>query len=153
MQRRRLANRRDAEEARLALLAQPLKRWHHLIHHLPHAERWPAPRLGDRVVQVEDVDSIEAQPRQAVFERLCYGVGDALAVGGWQPYLGADGDVGRLEVLQDATEVLFRFTVAVLHRGVEVVHAGFDGPRDGALLVKRIAAHHQPADRATAEAQ
>jgi hypothetical protein len=55
--------------------------------------------------------------------------------------------------LQDAAEILFRFAVAVLHRGVKVVHAGGERPRDGALLVERIAAHHQSADRATTEAQ
>src|SRR5262249_2086343 len=53
----------------------------------------------------------------------------------------------------DAAEVLFRFAVSVLHRGVEVVHAGRDGARDGALLVARVAAHHQFADRTAAEAQ
>jgi hypothetical protein len=55
--------------------------------------------------------------------------------------------------LQDATEVLLRFTVAVLHRGVEVVHAGGNSPRNGPLLVDRIAAHHKSANRAAAEAQ
>ena len=70
-----------------------------------------------------------------------------------QPDLGADGHVGRFEPLQHAAEILFRFAVAVLHRGVEVVHAGVDRPRDGALLVERVAAHHESADRAAAEAQ
>ena len=55
--------------------------------------------------------------------------------------------------MQDATEVLLRFTVAVLHRGVEVVHTGGDSPRNGPLLIERIAAHHQPADRTAAEAE
>jgi hypothetical protein len=55
--------------------------------------------------------------------------------------------------LQHAAEILFRFAVAVLHRCIEVVHAGGDRSRDGALLVERIAAHHQSADRAAAEAQ
>jgi hypothetical protein len=45
------------------------------------------------------------------------------------------------------------FAVTVLHRGVEVVHAGGDRPGDCALLVERIAAHHQSANRAAAEAQ
>ncbi len=70
-----------------------------------------------------------------------------------QPDLGADGHIGRFEPLQDTTEILFRFAVAVLHRGVEVVHAGSDRPRDRALLVEWIAAHHEPAHRAAAESQ
>jgi len=55
--------------------------------------------------------------------------------------------------LQDTAKILFRFAVAILHRGVEVVHARSGGPRDGALLVDWIAAHHKSADRAAAEAQ
>ena len=69
------------------------------------------------------------------------------------PDLGADDHVGRFQLLQDAAKVLFRFAIAVQHRGVEIVHAGGDRPRDGALLVGRIAAHHQSAHRAAAEAQ
>ena len=55
--------------------------------------------------------------------------------------------------MQDTTEIPLGFAVAVLNRGVKVVHAGSGGPRDGALLVDWIAAHHQSADRAAAEAQ
>ena len=153
MQRRRVADGGKPEEARLALLAQPLERRHHVIEHLSDAERFPAAGLGDRIVQVEDVDPIEAQSRQTAFERLRHGVGNAAEVAARQPDLGADDHVGRFELLQDAAEILFRFAVAVLDRGVEVVHAGGDRPRDGALLVERIAAHHQSADRAAAEAQ
>src|SRR6266849_4465415 len=43
--------------------------------------------------------------------------------------------------------------MTVLYRGVEVVHASGDCPRDGTLLVGRIAAHHDSADCAAAEAQ
>jgi MFS family permease len=50
-----------------------------------------------------------------------------------------------------AAEVLLRLAVAVLDRGVEIVHAGADRPGNGALLVARIATHHQSADRAAAE--
>src|SRR5580693_7127724 len=46
----------------------------------------------------------------------------AAEVTGRQPDLGADDHVGRFELLQDAAEIHFRFAVAVLHRGVEVVH-------------------------------
>jgi hypothetical protein len=42
-------------------------------------------------------------------------------------------------------------TIAVLHGGVEVVHAGGDRPRDGTLLAGRIAAHHKSVHCAEAE--
>ena len=153
MQRRRVADCGEPEETRLALMAQPLERRHHVTEHLSDAERFAAPSLGDRIVQMEDVDPIAAKPRQTGFERLRHGVGNVAEVGGRQPDLGADDDVGRFELLQDAAEILFGFAVAVLHRGVEVVHAGGERACDGALLVEWFAAHHQSADRAAAEAQ
>ena len=57
------------------------------------------------------------------------------------------------EVLQDAAEIFLRLAVAVLHRGVEIIDADGERAGDGALLVARIAAHHQSADRAAAEAE
>jgi len=117
------------------------------------AERRAAARFGDGIVQVQDIDLIAAQPRQAAFERLRHGLGNAAEVGGRQPDLGADDHIGGFERLQDAAEILLGFTVAVLHGGIEVIHADGDRPRHGALLVARIAAHHQSTDRAAAEAQ
>ena len=61
MQRRRVADRGESKETGLALLAQPLERRHYLTEHLSDAERFPAAGLGDRIVQVEDVDPIEVQ--------------------------------------------------------------------------------------------
>ena len=90
---------------------------------------------------------------EAAFERFRHGVGDAAEFGARQPDLGADDRVGGFEVLQDAAEILLRLAVAVLHRGVEVIDADGERAGDGALLVARIAAHHQSADRAAAEAQ
>ena len=102
---------------------------------------------------MEDVDPVKTQSRQTAFERNPYGVGNAAELAGRQPDLGADGHIGRFQLLQNAAKVLFRFAIAVLHRGVEVVDPRGDRPRNGALLVGRIAAHHEPAHRATAEAQ
>src|SRR5262245_5803173 len=109
----------------------------------PQGGRRPRRRGISRVVQVEDVDPIEAQSRQTAFERRRHGVGNAAKVARGQPHLGANDHVARLELLQDAAKVLFRLAVSVLHRGVEVVHPGGNRPRDGALLVERIATYHQ----------
>jgi hypothetical protein len=46
-------------------LAQPLERRHYLAEHLRGAERFTAAGPGDGIMQVEDVDAIAAQPRQA----------------------------------------------------------------------------------------
>ena len=102
---------------------------------------------------MKDVDPVKTQSRQTAFERLCHGVGNAAELARRQPDLGADDRVGRFQRLQNAAKVLFRFAIAVLHRGVEVIDAGGDRPRDGALLVGRIAAHHKSAHRAAAEAE
>ena len=153
MQGGRVAHRRNPEKTDLALLTQALERRDDIVEHLPDAQRRSAACFGNRIVQVKDVDPVKAQPRQAAFERRRYGVGDAAEIAGRQPDLGADGDVGRFQLLQNAAKVLFGFAVAVLHRGVEIVHAGGERPRDGALLVGGIAAHHDSADRAAAEAQ
>ena len=104
-------------------------------------------------MEVKDVDPVKMQARQASFERDRDGVGNAAELAGRQPDLGADGHVGWSQLLQDAAKVLFRFAIAVLHRGVEVVHASGDCAGDGTLLFGRIAAHHESADCAAAEAQ
>ena len=153
MQRRRIADTRQPEETNLALLAQAFERRDYIAEHLPYAQRRSAALQGNRIMQVKDVDPVKAQSRQAAFERRRDGVGDAAEVGGRQPDFCAHCDARRLQSLQDATKVPFRFAVAVLHGGVEIIDAGFDRPRDGAFLVGRIAAHHKSADGAAAEAQ
>ena len=102
---------------------------------------------------MKDVDPLKTQSRQTAFERYPDRVREPAKLAGRQPDLGADGHVGRFEVLQNAAKVLFQFTIAVQDCSVEVVDAGGDRPRDGALLVGRIAAHHKSAHRAAAEAQ
>ena len=59
MQRRRVTDCSEPKKPRLALLAQLLERRHYVIEHLSDAERFPAAGLGDRIVQVEDVDPVE----------------------------------------------------------------------------------------------
>src|SRR6185437_3929658 len=74
-------------------------------------------------------------------------------ISGRQSHLGADHRAGRLQTLQHAAEVLFGFAVAILHRRIEIIHAGLDRAADGPLLIAWLAAHHQAADRPAAEAQ
>ncbi len=102
---------------------------------------------------MKDVDPVKAQPRQAAFERYPDGIVNAAKLAGRHADLGADNHVGRFQLLQNAAKVLLQFAIAVLHRGVEIIDAGGDRPRDGPLLVGSIAAHHQPTHRAAAEAQ
>src|SRR5260370_2428815 len=105
------------------------------------------------MVKVKDVERVEAESCPTAFERHSCGLGNAAELAGRKPDLGDDGHFDRLELLQNAAKVLFRFAIAVLHRGVEVIHASGDCPRDGTLLVGRIAAYHESADCAAAEAQ
>jgi hypothetical protein len=51
-------------------------------------------------------------------------IGNAVEIAAWYSDLGTDSHVRRFQLLQDAAKILFRFTVAVLHRGVEIVHTG-----------------------------
>ena len=102
---------------------------------------------------MKDVDALEAQPRQAAFQRFRHRLLYAAEIGFRQPDLGADDRAGRLQRLQNAAEILFRFAVAILHSGVEVIDAGGDRPRNGALLVVGLATHHDSAHRAAAKAE
>jgi hypothetical protein len=61
--------------------------------------------------------------------------------------------VSRFQLLQNAAKILFRFAIAVQHRGVEVVDPGGDRACDGTFLIGSIAAHHQSAHRAATEAE
>ena len=153
MQRRRVAERRDPEETDLALLTQALERRNHLVEHLPDAERRSAAFPGNRIVQMKDVDPVKAQPRQTAFERCRDHLVNTANLAGRHPDLGGDDHVRRFQLLQNAAEVLFRFPIAVQHRRVEIVDAGCNRPRNGALLVGGVAAHHQAAHRAAAKTQ
>ena len=62
VQRRGVADRGDAEKARLALLAQPLERRHDLAEHDFRRQVRIAAVGEDVVVQLEQVDMVELQP-------------------------------------------------------------------------------------------
>ncbi len=153
MQRRGVADGRDPEEANLALLAQAFERRHHVAENLPDAQRRSVLFLGNRIVQMKDVDPVEMQPGKTAFQRCRDSLANAAELARRHANLGADDCVRRFQLLQNTAKILFRYAIAVLHRGVEIIHAGVERPRDGALLVGTIAAHHQPADGAAAEAQ
>ena len=102
---------------------------------------------------MKDVDPVKAQPRQTAFERRRDRLVNTAELARRHADLGADDDIGRFQLLQNAAEILFRFPVAVLHRRVEIIDAGGNRPRNGALLVGGIAAHHQAAHRAAAKTQ
>jgi hypothetical protein len=77
-QSRRIAEGGDAEPARLALVAQPLERRDRLGEDGLRRKGRRLPRQRDRVVQLEQVDAVPAEPAQARLQRG----GDRLADGG-----------------------------------------------------------------------
>ena len=148
----RVARGGDAGEPDLALPAQRLERRQNFVHHLPDTQRGAAARGGDRVVAMQDVDRLPAEPPQAFLERLRNTVRD-LRSAGWKAHFRPHNRVLGLQLAEDATEVALRRPVPVLDGSIEVVHAGIERPADRAFLVGRIAPHHQPAHGAAAEAQ
>ena len=93
------------------------------------------------------------QPSQAAVERRRDSLRDVAELARGHADFGADHDIGRLQHLQDAAEIVFRFPVAVLNRRIEIIDAGRDRARNRAFLVSGITAHHQSTHRAAAEAQ
>src|SRR2546430_1467275 len=59
MQCRRVAYRRNPQEASLPLLTQALERWYHVAENLSDAQRQSAACLGNRIVQVKDIDPVK----------------------------------------------------------------------------------------------
>ncbi len=147
MQCRRLADAAEADEARLAGLLQLLQRGRHLVQGDVDGELVAAVPGNQRIVQLEQVDMVAAHAAEAVVHALGDRLGHIGAVLGRQPHLGADHDVG-LERLQHAAEIALGLAVAVERRRVEVVDAGLQSARHGALLIVRPALGHQPADSA-----
>ena len=147
---RGIADCGDAVEEDLALLAQALERRHHLAEHDLRGQIAVPALPGDVVVQLEQIEPVELQPPQARLQRCGDRCRNAAALAGRNSHLGADPDIGS-EALHDAPEIALGFTVPVHRRGVEIVDAELDGSGDRALLIGRVAAHHQPADRAAPE--
>src|SRR5262245_54691834 len=78
----------------------------------------PASGNGDGVVQIKDIALFKLQSREAAFERSRNCLCNAAELAGRHPDLGADDHIGRLQLLQHAAKILFRFAVAVQHRSI-----------------------------------
>ena len=149
-QHRRVAQRRDADVARLALLAHALEGRQRFVHELVEGDGVAGAARGDGVVAVEDVDMVAAEAFQACLQGRGDGVGGAAALSRHDAHLGGDDHLG-LELGQHPAEVLLGLAVAVERRAVEVVDAELERARHRPLLVGGLAARHQAADRAAPE--
>jgi hypothetical protein len=151
VQRSRLADRREADEARLALLARLAQRRHDVAEHFLDAHRRAVGARPDHVVQLEHVDMIAPQAVEARLERGRDRGADVRALRR-HAHLGREHDL-RLQAREHAPEIALRGAVAIGRGGVEMVDAGLERARHRALLVGGRAPGHQPADRAAAEGQ
>jgi hypothetical protein len=79
-------------------MPQPLERRHDILKDLSDTERVPATGLSDLVVQMEHVDAIAVQSRQAALQRRCDRVGYTAELLARQPNLCTDDRVGGFEV-------------------------------------------------------
>ena len=93
MQRRRVADGGDAEEAHLALLAELLERRHDLVQHGFRRHASPPPSVGDRIVQVEDVDLLAAHACRLASSDSATAAPMRPKSADRIPHLGADDDV------------------------------------------------------------
>src|SRR6516164_5050095 len=117
-----VADRGDATETGLALLAQPLEFRGDLAEHRLGSKAAVAAVRGDVVVQLEQVDMVELQALQARLQRGSDRRADTAAFAVGNAHLGAYNDV-RLQALDDAAEIALGFAITVHRRGIEVVDA------------------------------
>ena len=153
LERVRVSDGGKAEELHLALPPQPVERGHHLVEHLPNAQRFLPAFRRDRVVQIKDAHALEAEASQASFQRFGNGVADATEVLRRQSDLGAHNDARGSQLGEHSAEMGLGRAIAVLHGGVEIIHTRLERLRDGAFLFGGITVYHQPPDRAAAEAE
>ena len=110
-QRIGLADRREADEARLALLARAIERRHDIAEHLVDAHRHAVGARRDRVVQLEHIDMVALEPLQARLQRSRDRGADVGTLGRHAHLRGQD-DV-RLQAGEHAADILLRRAVAV----------------------------------------
>src|SRR5206468_3136974 len=108
--------------------------------------------LHDPVVELEEVDRVAPEPAQARLERAADRAARVAQLLARHVDLGPDVDAGRPQLAQHPAQVLLGAAVAVRGRGVEIGDAPRHRPLDRPALVRRLAAHEQPADAAAAEA-
>ena len=142
MQRRRIANGRNPQEARFAGSAQGLERGGDFFQDLLNAHALAAAIDRDRVVQMEDVHVVHAQPPQAGVHRAGDLGRDATECAAGHAHFRADNRVGGLQLGKDLAQMRLGQPVAVLHGGVEVVDPRVQRFADRTLLVGGRAAHH-----------
>src|SRR5918996_1256994 len=112
---------------------------------------WRAVLAHDHVVELQEIDAIHAEAREARLQRASDG-GPRVALGGVHAKLGAH--VGpQAERLQRAAEIALGLAIAVRRRGVEVVDPCLDGPRHRPLALGRRAPNDQSTDVAASEPQ
>ena len=150
VQRARLTEGRDAEEADLALLLQAAGRGRHGIQDLPHTQSPLSRHTPDRVVQMKEIETLEPEQLEAVLDRAGERPRHVGQVG--QAALAAH-DHLRAQRAQHDAQIALRFSAAIRGRGVQVVDAELDRARDGPLAISRRAAHHQPAHVAAPEGE
>ena len=124
----RIADRGDAPETGLALLAQPLECRGDLAEHGLGSKAAVAAVRGDVVVQLEQVDMVELQALQTRLQRGRNRLADAAAFAVGNTHLGADNDI-RLQALDDAAEIALGFAVPVHRCRIKIIDAELDGTR------------------------
>src|SRR5207244_12751181 len=149
-QRGRLAERGDAAEPDLPLLAELLHGGHDFAEHVAEAQGTGAARELDPVVELKQIDAVQTEPTQARVERAGARPGDGLQIARTEAEFRADMHP-RAERLQHLPEVPLGLAVTVGRRRVEVVDTELHGPGDTALSLCRRPPDNQPADIAASE--
>src|SRR5262249_8980469 len=150
VQRRRLAERGDAAEPDLSLLAELLHGGGDLPEDVGQAQGALAAHGLDPVVELKEIAALHAEPREARIERArdrAWNVGQVRWV---EAELRADIHP-RAKGLQYLPKVPLGLAVSVRRRCVEVVDPELHRPGDAALALRRRSADDEPADVAAPE--
>src|SRR4051794_28707702 len=105
MQSPGVANGGDGHERGVSRPLQRLKDRNDLVLDLRNAQRFAAAGLGDRIVQVEDIDVVHAEAAQAAVHGVGYHTANGVKICRWYTDLCPDIDVGGLLSRQDPSEI------------------------------------------------
>src|SRR5262245_19555809 len=150
VQRGRLAERGDAAETDLPLLAELLHRGHDLAEDVGQAQGPFSARRLDPIVELKEIDALHAEPAQARVERAGDRTRYVGQVGRIEAKLRADVDA-RAQRLEHLTEISLGLSVAVRRGRVEVVDPELHLPGDAPLALRGRSADDEPADVAASE--